>query len=99
MLNIYYALADGLFISIFSICVVFLIILLISLVIHLFKYFREKPITIIPELETKKILSIEDIVDEDMMVAALVASIDYQNITKGDVRVISIEELDKGDIL
>ena len=40
-----------------------------------------------------KPLSLEDILDEDMMVAALVASIDYYNEIKKDVRVISIREI------
>lgn len=37
--------------------------------------------------------SLEEIQDEDMMVAALVASIDYHNEIKKDVRVVSIKEL------
>lgn len=88
-----YALSDGLFISIFSIIVVFLIILLVSVVIKLFQYFEEKPLIKQEQIETKKILRIEDITDEDMMVAALVASIDYQDSIKGDVRVTSIKEI------
>ncbi|MCF7931031.1 MAG: hypothetical protein K9L02_05950 [Acholeplasmataceae bacterium] len=88
-----YALSDGLFISIFSIIVVFLIILLVSVVIKLFQYFEEKPLIKQDQIETKKILRIEDITDEDMMVAALVASIDYQDSIKGDVRVTSIKEI------
>jgi len=88
-----YALSDGLFISIFSIIVVFLIILLVSVVIKLFQYFEEKPLIKQEQIETKKVLRIEDITDEDMMVAALVASIDYQDSIKGDVRVTSIKEI------
>ena len=38
-------------------------------------------------------LRLEDIKDEDMMVAALVATIDYHEETKKDVRVVSIKEL------
>jgi hypothetical protein len=38
-------------------------------------------------------LKMEDIKDDDMMAAALVASIDYHNETKEDVRVVSIKEL------
>ena len=93
MLKIFYALSEGLFISIFSITIVFLIIVLISVVIRLFEHFKEKSVKIIEPIETKKALKIEDITDPDMMVAALVASIDYQSITKGDVRVTSIKEI------
>lgn len=93
MTLINYAIADGLFISIFSITIVFLIIILISVVIKLFQYFREKPVNIVVPIEPKKVLRIEDITDEDMMVAALIASIDYQSSIKGDVRVTSIKEI------
>ncbi len=91
MIHIAYALADGLFISIFSIVIVFLILLLISVVIQSLQRLKEKP-KLIEEPVNEKILSIEDITDEDMMVAALVASIDYQKLTKGDVKVTSIKE-------
>mgnify|MGYP003291215999 CR=1 FL=1 len=36
---------------------------------------------------------IKDIKDEEMMAAALVATIDYHNETKKDVRVVSIKEI------
>ena len=38
-------------------------------------------------------LKLEDIKDEDMMVAALVATIDYHEETKQDVRVVSIKQI------
>jgi hypothetical protein len=49
-----------------------------------------KPMVV--ESEKKK-LSIEDIKDEDMMVAALIATIDYTNETKKDVRLVSIKQM------
>ena len=41
----------------------------------------------------KKSISLSDIKDEDMMVAALVASIDYYNEINKDVRIVSIKEI------
>ena len=45
------------------------------------------------EYNDTKPLTMEDIKDEDMMVAALVATIEYHNEVKEDVRVVSIKEL------
>ena len=36
---------------------------------------------------------IEDIVDDDMMVAVLVATIDYRNQTKTDVRLKNVKQI------
>ena len=91
MLHIYYALADGLFISVFSIIIVFLILLLISIVVHSLKNVHEK-VEIKQEPIQEKVFTMEDITDEDMMVAALVASIDYQEITQGNVKVTRIKQ-------
>jgi len=43
--------------------------------------------------QIRKSISIEDIKDEDMMVAALVAAIDYQQIVNSDIRLISIKQI------
>jgi len=92
MPNILYSISEGLFISIFSVVIVFLILLLITLVVQSLQKIREKQ-EIIKEPEEEKIFSMEDIKDDDMMVAALVASIDYQEITQGDVKVTSVKEI------
>lgn len=47
----------------------------------------------VDEYNDTKPLTMEDIKDEDMMVAALVATIEYHNEVKEDVRVVSIKEL------
>ena len=47
----------------------------------------------VDEYNDTKSLTMEDIKDEDMMVAALVATIEYHNEVKEDVRVVSIKEL------
>lgn len=88
-------LEEGLFISLFSVSIVFLLLSLIAFTIQLLKYVQEKPIPIIPIIEKKqtKPFDLSDIKDENMMVAALIASIDYYEEIKQDVRVISVKEI------
>ena len=92
---IYNTLSVGLLISLFSIMVVFLILGFVAISISLLKYIViEKKVTethIIKPI--KKSISLSDIKDEDMMVAALVASIDYYNDIQKDVRIVSIKEI------
>jgi hypothetical protein len=92
---IYNTLSDGLLISLFSIITVFLILGFVALSISLLKYIViEKKAIEAPEIKTiKKSISLSDIKDEDMMVAALVASIDYYNEINKDVRIVSIKEI------
>jgi len=53
-----------------------------------------KPIIHNDQLPRKqKTISIDDITDQDMMVAILVATIDYTNETKNDVRLVSIRQI------
>lgn len=87
-------LVDGLVVSLFSIVIVFVLLSLIALAIQSLKYMHKKP-KAIPIKETKyvKPFELSDIKDEDMMVAALVASIDYFEETKENVRVISAKEI------
>lgn len=86
-------LTDGLLMSVLSIIIVFVILYLLTLSVSLIK---EKKSTLEPvTLEKSPILSIEDIKDEDMMVAVLTASIDYRNECKSDVRLISVKEITK----
>jgi len=93
MTTIYISFGEGLSITIFSVLIVFLILFFISIVIESLKHIqlKEKKPVIIQDI--KKKITIEDIKDEDMMVAALIASIDYQQVTKGDVQVLSIQEI------
>ncbi len=85
--------SDGLFMSLLSIIIVFLILYLLTLSVSLIKE-RKKAIEPAP-VEKTPILSIEDIKDEDMMVAVLTASIDYRNDCKTDVRLLSVKEITK----
>jgi hypothetical protein len=63
----------------------------------MFKFFKKKvnekqEETVITPSKPKA-LTIDDIKDEDMMVAALIATIDYAEETKKDVRLISIKQI------
>jgi Na+-transporting methylmalonyl-CoA/oxaloacetate decarboxylase gamma subunit len=89
-------LTEGLYISLFSVAVVFVLLGLIALVIQSLKYVHKKPKPIPLKKDTYiKPFELSDIKDEDMMVAALVASIDYFEETKENVRVISIKEINQ----
>lgn len=93
MTTIYFSFSEGISISIFSMLIVFLILFFISIVIESLKHIQIKEKKQIQYEEVKKKLSIDDIKDDDMMVAALIASIDYQQVTKGNVQVVSIKEI------
>ncbi len=84
---------EGLFISIFSIVVVFIILYVVALSVMPLKHIKERSIPVPQVIAPTKPFSLEDITDEDMMVAAIIASIDYQAITKTDVHVKSIREI------
>lgn len=87
-------LTEGLYVSLFSIAVVFVLLSLIALAIQSLKYIHKKPKVIpIKEVKYVKPFELSDIKDENMMVAALVASIDYFEETKENVRVISVKEI------
>ncbi len=64
----------------------------------MFKFFSKKKenndlVNTEVEYIVKKQVSIEDITDEDMMVAALIASIEYQEETQTDIRLVSIKQI------
>jgi Na+-transporting methylmalonyl-CoA/oxaloacetate decarboxylase gamma subunit len=92
---IYSLFTEGLLISLFSILIVFLLLGVVALSISLLKYFvvETKKDTPKEQEVIKKSIALSDIKDEDMMVAALVASIDYYNEIKKDVRIISIKQI------
>ena len=93
MMSILQDFSNGLVMSLFSIIIVFLILYLLTLSISLLKKMKSKP-TLLSKAP-KQSIKLEDITDPDMMVAALVASIDFQETTKKDVRLISIKEISK----
>lgn len=59
----------------------------------MFKFFFKNKKSKEQVVEEKKPISIEDIRDVDMMVAVLVATIDYATETKTDVRLVSIKQI------
>ena len=87
--------------ALFSILVVFLILIFITIIISLMKKLKlqdkvETPkVAVKPVVEEKvrKQTKLEDIKDDDMMVAVLVATIDYANEVKEDVHLVSVREL------
>lgn len=93
MLKLYFDLADGIFVSIFSILIVFVILGVITGVITTLRYIQEKPKKEPVIIQEHKPITLSDITDQDMMVAALVASIEHQSSHPGDVRIKSIKEV------
>lgn len=86
-------LKEGLFISLFSVAIVFALLTIIAFAIQSLKYIKFETKDTTPKEKYVKPFDLSDIKDEDMMVAALVASIDYYEETKEDVRVVSIKEI------
>ncbi|CCY07323.1 putative uncharacterized protein [Coprobacillus sp. CAG:698] len=95
---------EALLIALISIIIVFSVLLLIIIIINLLQklLFTKKDVKNEKPLETKKEnqqTSVKktgkntEIKDEDMMVAALIATIDYTNETKKDVRLVSIKQI------
>jgi hypothetical protein len=87
LINIIYVLAALLFFAL-------VIILVFTLSVYRANSKDEKTVEersiIYPQIQN---VEQEEIFDEDMMVAALVATIDYANITKKDVRVLSVKKI------
>ena len=87
--------------ALFSILVVFVILILITLIIALMAKLKitdkkevkqvAKPVE--QPVATRKTTKLEDIKDDDMMAAVLVATIDYANEIKEDVHLVSVREL------
>lgn len=87
---------DGLVFSLFAILMVFSVLVIIiavtSFISYLINKFAKKEVTkeIKEERKVAKNLNIED---DDMMVAVLIASIDYQNEIKQDVRLTNVRRI------
>jgi Na+-transporting methylmalonyl-CoA/oxaloacetate decarboxylase gamma subunit len=84
--------------SLVAVVMVFVVLLILIGVTYLiFKWLnlfdRVKTPKCIKTKETKKADDKVSISDEDMMVAVLVASIDYRNEIKKDVKVVSVKEI------
>ncbi|MDD3126668.1 MAG: hypothetical protein WC479_03250 [Candidatus Izemoplasmatales bacterium] len=90
-----YTVIQGIQDSIFSIVVVYALLFLLTLIIAPFKYIKDKEKTSEDTIDVPQTqpLSIDDIKDEDMMVATIIASIDARETLKTDVVVKSVKEI------
>ena len=79
--------SDALLITLFSMLLVFLILALLMFIISLLNYTR-------PAKPVPKEMNWEEL-DEDARVAALVATVDYAEETKQDVRLVSVKKITK----
>lgn len=95
---------EAILIAIISILIVFAVLFIIIIIINilqkvLFTKKSDKTGKVVENVKTEKQTSVNktvkntEIKDEDMMVAALIATIDYTNETKKDVRLVSIKQI------
>ncbi len=95
--NIDITVADGAFFSIIAMLIVFAVLTILVICIAIlskFKFKENKKEEPVPVAVVQKKLSVEDIKDEDMMVAALVATVEFiEETKKTDARVVSIKQI------
>lgn len=98
--NINIGIVDALIFSLVAIVIVFAILILIVLAVNLLAKVKfkenkkEENVSAQPVQNTVKKLSVEDIKDEDMMLAALVATAEFVEETKEkDARLVSIKQI------
>ena len=93
---------EAIIVAVICIVIVFGMLMLLWGLVTLLKFVapkqkqqeQVKPVVVKPQAaQVKKAISLEDIKDEEMMAAALVATIDYHEETKEDVRIVSIKEI------
>lgn len=90
---------DAGLIALVCIVIVFLMLALIWGIVSLFRFLPKKKVKTDDKanqsqvIETKKVFTMADIKDDDMMAAALVATIDYHNETGENVRVVSVKQI------
>ena len=97
----YITFGEGAVVTVVCILIVFLMLALLWGITALLKVVNKKKeeeheheeVNPVLVEEPKKVFTINDIKDDDMMAAALVATIEYHNETKKDVRVVSIKEI------
>lgn len=97
----YITLGDAGLVALVCMIIVFGMLALLWGIVSMFKYLAPKEETKVaaPQAASKvvtapqKAFTIEDIKDEDMMAAALVATIDYHNETGENVRVVSVKQI------
>ena len=95
------AFVDGLIPSLVCIIVVFAVLALIMGILYILNAVKPKikeekesvPTTPSPLENSKTTTKMEDIKDEDMMVAVLIATIDYRNEIKQDVHLVNVKQI------
>lgn len=102
-MDINISLIDALILSVFCILIVFIVLMIISLGVNLIKIFfyrksnvavnRESIKEVKKHLEDKCAIKFEDIDDEDMLIAAFVASIDA--VEENDGKTVKIKSIKK----
>lgn len=98
---------EGLSVSAVCILVVFAILIMMGLIVNLLQFLngKKKPVEedkidapalqpVVYQSVVKKYITLEEITDEDMMVAALIATIEYHDEVFTDVRVVSIRQME-----
>ena len=97
--NVDIKITDGLLFSLIAIVIVFIILAALVACVTLlskikFKEEVKKPVAVKKATSANKKLTIEDIKDEDMMVAALIATAEHVEETKEkDARLVSIKQI------
>lgn len=96
----YISFADACLVALVCIIIVFGMLALLWGIVSLFKFIAPKEKENSKQEENKSVVSapqkaftMADITDDDMMAAALVATIDYHNETHKNVKVVSIKEI------
>lgn len=91
---------EGLSVTATCVLIVFAMLIILALAVALFQFIKggdnkveEVAAPVVSAPQPKPSLKLEDIKDDDMMAAALVATIDYYEETKQDVRVVSIKQI------
>ena len=93
---------DGLSVTAICVLIVFAMLILLALAVALFEFIKggnnkveeaPAPAPVVSAQQPRPSIKLEDIKDDDMMAAALVATIDYYEETKQDVRVVSIKQI------
>ena len=86
---------DGLFISLIAIVLVFVILYVIVLIVDLLHViFKNKKDVVVEEQQKVQVSKKStEIKDEDMMVAALIATVEFNNETKEDAKLVSIKQI------
>ena len=91
---------EGELVTVICVLIVFAMLILLALAVALFQFIKggdkkveEVAAPVVSTPQPRPSLKLEDIKDDDMMAAALVATIDYYEETKQDVRVVSIKKI------